>query len=207
MKKLKSTAGITFVELLVSLLILVFLVLGIGVGMDTGMRLQQESTFESDSASLAGILNTTLGDVLRHSEDIRANNGSNLQDSEGNTLPARYGFVFTSYDYGVRDAYFDLPMVEGASKPGVLLMRNLRNGSVTELINSGAYPNLVITDFDLTYVAPGTNSEGDPGRGGYFNVRYIIQSNEDEELVREVESVIRLMNAEPITTPDPTEEP
>jgi len=206
MKKLRSRAGMTMVELLIGLLILVFLVIGIGVGMDSGSRVHQESLFESNSASLAGILNTALGDILRHSEDIRPNTGSNLKDSNDQFLDARYGFVFTSYEYGVRDAYFDLPVADGETQAGILYLRNLRNGSVTEVVNSGVYPNLVITSFDLTYVAPGSDSEGNAGRGGYFNVSYTIQSTDNEELLREVESVIRLMNVEPITPQEPTEE-
>ena len=189
MRKLLSKSGVTIMEMLVGLVIMVFLIIGIGVGMDTGNRVYKESTFEADSASLAGILNTALGDILRHCEDIRITSDESLQN-------AGIGFVFTNYDYGVRDAYFDLPIVDDIRVPGILQMKNLRDDRQIDIVNAGAYPNLVISDFDLIYVAPGNNSQGDPGRGGYFNLQYTIQSLTDDTLKRDVESVIRTMNTE-----------
>lgn len=194
MKKLKSKLGFTLMELMVALLILVLLVMGIGVGMDAGLQIYREAIFESDSATMADIVNTNLGDILRYSQDIRENTDS-FSDTEGNTLsPDQVGFVFTNLEYGIQDAYFYTPVLPGGASMGVLQMKNLKNAKVVELVNTGAYPNLVISNFHITYVAPGAYVEGNPVRGGYFNVSYTIYSELDDSLSREVTCVVRLLN-------------
>ena len=190
----KSKSGFTLVEMLVAMLILVCLVIGIGVGMDAGGRVYQDSVFESDSANLAGILNTSLGDILRHSENIRVN-PDYFEDSTGSYIAkADVGFVFTSFDYGIQDAYFHIPADAGGAPKGVLKMKNLKNDRVVELINTGAYPKLEISDFKLTYCETGTDSEGNAGRGGYFTIKYNIYSIQDSAKSRSVECVIRRLN-------------
>ena len=195
MKKLKSKRGFTLIELMATLLILVLLAMGIGVGMDAGTKIYQEATFESDSATLAGILNTNIGDILRYSQDVRLNESS-FSDAEGNTLsPEKVGFVFTNLEYGIQDAYFYTPIIPGGQSKGVLQLKNLKNATVMELVNAGAYPDLVISNFVITYVTPGTNPSGGSGRGGYFNVSYDIFSVTNESHTRHVDTVIRLMNS------------
>ena len=194
MKKLKSNKGFSLMELLVALLILVLIVMAIGVSMDAGVRIYQEAIFEADSASLAGILNTNIGDILRYSQDIRENTSS-FSDAEGNTLTAeKVGFVFTSVEYGIQDAYFYTPVAPGGESKGVLQIKNLKNASVMELVNSGAYPDLVTSNFRITYYAPGTTVGGAVGRGGYFEVTYDIFSTKDESLTRSVSTIVRMMN-------------
>ena len=188
--KTRAKRGFTLMEMLVSLAILVIIVMGIGVSMDAGVRIYRDAVFEADSASLAGILNTNLGDILRYSTRVTENEGDNLKDASGAFLPEQdVGFVFTSYEYGVQDAYFYTPIHPDGTLKGVLQIRNLRNEHVVELVNSGAYPDLVITDFEITYVAPGAEV-----RGGYFEVNYKIISAKDENMERSVSTVIRLMN-------------
>lgn len=194
MNKRNNKAGFTLMELLVALMIMVFLVIGIGVGMDAGGRIYQEATFETDSASLAGILNTHLGDILRYCTDIKENPGY-FQDPDGNNLDkAQLGFVFTSLEYGIQDAYFHTPVLQDGSSKGYLQLKNLYNRHVVDLVNEGAYPDLVVSNFRITYVAPGKNSEGGSGRGGYFNISYTIYSNTNTEYSRQVETVVRLIN-------------
>lgn len=195
MKKMRTKAGFTLMELLVALLILVLLVMGIGVGMDAGLHIYREATFEADSATLAGILNTNLGDILRYSQNVRENPDT-FRDAEGNTLTKEeVGFVFTNLEYGIQDAYFYTPILDDNSSMGVLQMKNLKNLSVVELVNSGAYPNLVISNFKITYVAPGATVNGAVVRGGYFNITYTIYNENDTSLSRNVEYIVRLMNA------------
>ena len=194
MKKLTNKAGLTLIEMMVALLIMVFLVLGMGVGMDAGSRIYQDAVFESDSATLASTLNTSLGDILRYSREIRENDGV-LENYNGDYIVEEdVGFVFTNYEYGIQDAYFYTPIYEDGTSKGVLQMKNLKNAEVVELINAGTYPNLVVSNFEITYVAAGSNSEGAAGRGGYFDISYTIYSVKDESKSREVECVIRLMN-------------
>jgi hypothetical protein len=58
------------------------------------------------------------------------------------------------------------------------------------LVNTGAYPNLVVTEFEWNYKVR-TN----PGiEGGYFTISYDILSKTDEDKVRNVEMIVRVMN-------------
>lgn len=196
MKKTRKNAGFTLIEMLCALLIMVFLIMGMGVGMDAGSRIYRDATFEADSATLAGILNTSLGDILRYSTRIKEekNAAGNCEianiPEERRCYAEDEFFVFTSLDYGIQDAYFDMPVHEDGGYMGALKMKNLRNSNEVELVNSGAYPNLGVKDFAINYtrrVAPGIE-------GGYFEITYKIYSETDSNKVREVETIVRLMN-------------
>ena len=173
MKKLKNKAGLTLLEMLVSLLILVFIVVAMGPGMQTAAKLYQESTFESDSAILSGIINNTMGDLLRYAEKI------DTKDLEGYALPSTIPFVFTSYDYRIQDGYFYIP-TDGT---GFLQMKNLRNGSIVDLVNNGAYPNLQISNLTLSF-------DGH----SLVQISYRISSLTDPAKTRDIEHIVRLMN-------------
>lgn len=195
MRKMKNKAGFSLIEMLVALLIMVFLIMGMGVGMDTGSRIYRDASFESDSATLAGILNTSLGDILRYSIDVKENTedpATALKDVSGTVYTKEeVPFVFTSLDYGIQDAYFHIPLnVADGTSSGVLQMKNLRTNIAVELVNSGAYPDLLVSEFNISY-KPRQN----PGiEGGYFTITYKITSASDPDKVREVESIVRLMN-------------
>lgn len=203
MSKLKNNSGMTLIEMLCALLILVIMIVGMGSTMDAGTRIYQEAIFESDSATLAGILNTAMGDILRYSRDIELNNKVDDQDNpqyfvsaDGSYLtPDQVGFVFSNWEYGILDAYFHTPVYADGTSKGVLQMLNLRNSEVVELVNTGAYPDLVISNLVVTYVEEGAASPtGGTLRGGYFTVSYDIFSEKHTDLKRHVETVIRLMN-------------
>lgn len=208
MRKLRSRSGMTLVEVMVSLLILTLLVTVMGTGMETAVRVCSDSLFESHSASLAGIVNTALGDVLRYAQDIRTSD-SGFTDASGARI-SRAGFVFTNLEYGVQDVYFFTPVAEDGSCTGILQLKSLHyvrdtdEIAVTDLVNSGAYPNLAITNFEAVYVAPGTIAEitlndgtvVETSRGGYFYITYTIVSTIDNTKTREVETIARLLNAE-----------
>ncbi len=186
MRKLGNKAGFTLMEMMVSLLILVLLVSGIGVGMDAGLKIYKEANFESSSATLSGIVNTAVGDMLRYAEDIK----------EINTVPD-VEFVFTNREYGVADAYFYIG--DGLeSDLGTLYLKNTRSGNsdTVDLLSSGAYPELEIANFKLHYTAPNAeDNEGNKLRGGYFELEYDIISQKDRESSRHVESIVRHLNA------------
>lgn len=204
MKKLRNSSGLTLLEMLASLLILVILVVGMGTAMNSGAKLHQEAVFASDSAALARILNTALGDILRYScngtdsdLDIKINGQPDDQgnpvyflDAEGQSLtPEEVGFVFTNPEYGAADAYFCI-------SEGVLVLRSLRDHDMRELVNAGAYPNLLISNFEIVYVPEGSLSDtGEVLRGGYFHIRYHICSEIHRELTHSVETAVRLMNS------------
>ena len=190
-KKLKGKTGFTLIEMLASMLILVLLILGMDMGMSAASRVYSESVFESNSGSLSGILNTAIGDVLRYSEDIKINPGT-FEDSDGNILPKEdVGFVFTNYEYGVRNAYFYTEILDDGTSRGTLQMKNLRKSNVQELVNTGAYPHLEITNFVITYVPPTVSGTAE---GGYFNVEYDILDTQKDSRRRHTETVVRLMN-------------
>ena len=197
MKK-RAKRGFSLLEMMVALAILVFIILGVGVGMDAGIDIYKEAIFEADSASMAGIVNSNLGDILRYSTRVTVNkNDAPLLDANGTKIPVTtLGFVFTSADYGIKDAYFYTPVLEDGTSKGVLRVTNLKKDKDMELVNTGAYPDLYITNFKITYYATGTTSiaNGGIGRGGYFEVTYDIFSTKDDTMTRSVSTVVRLMN-------------
>ena len=192
--KARAKRGFSLLEMMVALAILVFIVLGIGVGMDAGIDIYKEAIFEADSASMAGIINSNLGDILRYSTRVTVNDGTNLLDASGIEIRKEdVDFVFTSVDYGIKDAYFYTPVLEDGTSRGVLRLTNLKKDKDMELVNTGAYPDLDIVNFNIVYYEPG-KTNGGAGRGGYFEVTYEIHSNKDDSMTRSVSSVIRLMN-------------
>lgn len=190
MRKLKNQSGFTLIEMLAVVLILVVLTMGMGQTMNAGVQIYRDAIFEADSATLAGILNNSLGDILRYSEDIVENPGT-FEDSSGSLIDrAVVGFVFTNWDYGAEDAYFHIPVQAGGTSTGVLQMKSLSNTDIIELVNSGSYPDLVISGFKVEYVKETTGLH----RNGYFVVSYDIYNENNTQLKRHVETVIRKMN-------------
>ena len=193
--KARAKRGYSMLEMLVALAILVFIVMGIGVGMDAGLGIYKEAIFEADSASMAGIINTNLGDILRYSSRVTVNEGTNLKDASGTIIPKDdVAFVFPSKEYGIHDAYFYTPILPDGTSKGVLQITNLKKDKTMELVNSGAYPDLDIMNFEIIYYKTGTAANNMVGRGGYFEATYRIVSVKDPTMTREVSTVIRLMN-------------
>ena len=198
-RKLKSKAGLTLMEMMAALLVMVLLVMGMGTGMDAGMRVYEESKFETDSAALADILNTSISDLLRYAEDIKLSTAT----------PDGIDFVFTNAEFGVLDGYFIM------SENATIQLRNLKDEQETaiELVNLGAYPKLKIEDFKVSYVKPSDNNAliifdtekcevvevenqntVKASRGGFFYIRYNIVSDINGEKAHPVKTVVRQMN-------------
>lgn len=129
MKKLKSSGGFTLIEVLVSMLILTFLVIGMGPGMKTAMTVYQESTFQSSSTALIGTMNATLGDVLRYAEDVE--------------VAADGSFTFTNTDYGLQNATLN-------TMDNIITVID-HNCKEKPLLPEGSYPNMEITAFTAKY--------------------------------------------------------
>lgn len=168
MKRTRANAGYTLIELLVTIVIIVLLTLGIGAGMNVGARVYRDSIFQSNSAMLADTVNTSLEDVLRYSKNAGTADGK---------------LVFTNTEFGIQDGYFQL-------SDGILQIYNPMNDSSVELVNTGAYPQLKISDFSISYVS----------EGGYYKVSYKIYSTLNqslpaaEALTRDIETAIRILN-------------
>ena len=183
MKKVRNKRGFTLMETMAAILVMVLLVVGIGTGMDTGLRVYREVTFETDSAALAGMIDTALSDMLRHAENIDPS--PDALDPNNQPVCA----VFTNVDQGLKDAYI---YIEGSgTSSGMLKIRSIHNNlQPVELVNAGAYPDLQIERFNLNYVEPGEEGK----RGGYFEVKYTIASSLDSTRTREMETVVRPLN-------------
>lgn len=205
MKKLLNKKGFTLIELLATMVIMLLVLSAIGVGMDGASRMYEDATFAADSSNLAGILNSALGDILRYSRDVHTTTETDYPyvqqvgadhvfvDSTSARVPD-VDFVFTSIEYGIQDAYFYTPIDENDEFLGVLQLKNLRNVKTTELVNAGAYPNLGITNFTITYT-PTSDSSTTVG-GAYFKIEYKIYSLTDPTKTKDVECIVRMLNAE-----------
>lgn len=176
MKQKKLKGGYTLIESIATLLILVFLVVGMGPGMQAASQIYREATFETDTAILADVINTSVGDVLRYADRI------DLTTREGEPLPVGIPFVFTSFDYRIQDGFFALS--DSGAESGTLQMLNLRNSSAVDLVNLGVYPNLKLENFSIEY-------DGD----ALFFVKYRISATESDTPYKDVEFVVRLMNS------------
>lgn len=167
MKKLKSTGGFTLMEVLASMLILTFLVIGMGPGMKTAMTVYRESTFQSSSTALIGAMNTTLGDVLRFAEDVEV--------AEDGT------FTFTNVEYGLRNGRF--LQWDDDTGPDVVTVID-HNGEERLLLPEGAYPNMEISEFSIRY-----NADTD-----LVEVNYTIESTVAIGMKREAACTIAFIN-------------
>lgn len=196
MKKLKSKSGLTLMEMMAALLVMVLLVVGMGTGMDSGMRVYRESKFETDSAALADILNTSMSDLLRYAQDIKSTTAT----------PDGIDFTFTNPEFGVLDGYFQMSDQDNSS--GSVQLKNMKDTKPLDLVNAGAYPDLYVCNLHITYVPAGgikvttrdengqTKEEVPVNRGGFFYITYNIRSEIDSEKDRFMETVVRQMNAQ-----------
>ena len=192
MKKLKQKLGFTLIEMMAALLILVLMVVGMDAGMSAATRAYSDANFEAASGSLAGILNTAVGDILRYSEDVIVKTAPDrFVDADG-TILDKVDFVFTNYEYGVRNAYFYTTVHADGSSSGTLQIKNLQNSTVAELVNTGSYPGLEISNFVITYHPPVPDSP----EGAYFDITYDILDTEKPDRIRSIQCVVRRMNPE-----------
>lgn len=161
----KRNAGFTLIETLVTTLILVIIVIGMDSGLNSAVRIYDESVFYSDSHTLASIMDATLGDVLQYSE--RIHEAEDVYDLMGQ--PVEY--VFTNAEYGMKDAYIDC--YSGADKTPHLELKSAQNqAKFYGLINSGAFPNMTISSFSYHY---------DPDDAAY-SVQYVITATNNAAL-------------------------
>ena len=170
---MKGCHGMTLMELLVSILILSLLTVALGTGMDAAMEVYNAARFETDSAALAGILDTALWDVVTFARDVR-------QGPEG--------LVFTNTDYGIQ---------EGAvfTREGLLYLG--REGQEMPLVNSGAYPDLMVTDVNARYLDTGIltlldGTQRAVTRGGIVYITYRIVSTGSPDRFQDVEMLIHV---------------
>ena len=187
MRKTKDKRGFTLIELLVTLLILVLLMVAMGTGMSTAVKVYRESVFHSNSAALASMLNTTLEDMLRYSNQIITPEadgeggagkfviGANKFDANG--IP----FLFTNAEYSAQYAYLVLNDEEDGNP---VQIRNMIGGRTRDVLNKGAYPSLTVTNLVITY----------DEAAALFKVSYSIESKDGDMEPLPVSTVIRVLN-------------
>ena len=190
MKKCKEKAGLTLIETLVAVSVLVFLILGIDMVMNGALRSYRESVFQSDSAILSGIINTAIGNELLISDEVHAPTSEDPVDADFILHNAEQ--ITESWE---DDEYFHL-IVQG--RPDCYIRQNdsgrleliiLKDGYEPQgLVSTGAYPDLKITSFESEYVT----EEDDPQKGGYVHVTYTIESTTLENHTRSEEYFYRL---------------
>lgn len=157
----RNRKGFSLMEMMVTLLILVLLVMGMDSGLRAAIRVYDEAVFYSDSRTLAGMLDTTLSDLFRFSEQIKpvsSVSSEDLYDSMGQKID----YVFTNAEYGMNDAYIEWY----ADIAPNLQLKNLKNSNFYSLLNSGAFPGMSISSFSYSY---------NPDEAMY-TVHYVISS-------------------------------
>lgn len=186
MKKIKNHAGFSLIEMLTAIAILVLMIGGMGTGLSAGVHAYSEAMFESNSAALEGIINAAIGDVLRYSEEVVPNPAK--KDSSVPGFKAENGdvfgkdqldFVFSNFEYGVRNAYFRLD-----DSKTILQLKELQRTEPVKLVNSGAYPDLAVSNIFVTYNE----------KGHYFIVKYDIVDTVEVGRERSVNYTVRQMN-------------
>lgn len=130
--KTRRRKGFTLVETLMAALILALLTGVIATGTSVGVRIYGESLFVSESGLLASTVDTALGDILRYA---RSDGGGTIENP----------------DYGIYGGHFAVP--ETGEHAGRILIAPRETGDAENLvlISDGAYTNLRVRDFDLTY--------------------------------------------------------
>ena len=178
MKKLKQKQGLTLMEMLAAIVVLVFLTVGINTAMNSSVRVYADSIYQSDSSTLSGILNTSISDILRYasvqtpndSEIINrgfARDGQFKDNHDQLFSTSVLNCVFTNVKYGAQYAYLAQsdPDEDGRSR---IHIRTLKADEPIEFLNLGAFPDLTVSDFSWAYTE------------GCFEIRYKIVSIKDE---------------------------
>ena len=173
-KKLAGKAGMSLMEMIASLLILVLLVVGMNTGLSAGLRVYETSKVTTERSMLASSINTKLTDILRYAE-VRTVDGKQL---------------LTNLEYGLWDVTFEEE--EGKiqicfhDKTGKPLKKT------TPLINSSSYddskgvPIFKVTNFDIQYIKD--------ANGGYFDIRYKLLNTGDNSSSDFIQAAVRVMN-------------
>ena len=135
-------SGMTLMEMLAETMILAILVAAMGTGMASAVQTYETSLFQSESATVADILNTAMEDLLRFSRVTVDGDGCWITNEaygiSGGNLRERDGWLY---------------LWDGSGE--------------SLLVNSGTYGNLRVADFVCTYVAPRNE-----GEYGWFRITY-----------------------------------
>lgn len=182
--KITQKAGMTLMEMLVSMLVLVLLTAGINIAMTAGTHAYHEISSNTRISTLAANINTALTDILRYS-DVKL------------VEAVETDYVITNLEYGIRDAYI------GCDENGFLKIYFWSDSGFPKeaksLVNSGYYfaassgansgnpPDFAVKS-DLQ-IFPYTDA-----RGTYFKIKYTIVNTVDSTQYRQIDTIVRLAN-------------
>ena len=155
-KKLSSKAGMSLLEVMLALLILVMLVLGMGTGLSAGVRVYERAALTTSRTMLASDINSKLTDMLRYAEVKKT-------DEE---YPE---YVITNLEYGLLDAYFQIN-AEGVLEVLFWSEKGAKTRAPKPVISSGAYGNLRMVNSEGAVVPCAYNPDG------YFEITYHLVS-------------------------------
>lgn len=172
--KVSGKAGMTLIEMLASLLIMVLLAVGMNTGMAAGLRVYQESQEATNRTMLASSINTKLTDILRYAEvkTIKAADNKEI-------------YVFTNLEYGLWDVAFapdanGIVQVYFYDKDGKIVKE-------TPLINSASYSGFKVSnDFAV--------EPYEDNKGIYFTISYMLINTSDNSSSDPITAVVRVMN-------------
>lgn len=146
-KKLQTQSGMTLVELLVAMMIMLLAGVGMSIGLKSAIQVYDRSLFSSESLVLQDTINTTLGDYLRYATKETID-GKELIKINGRGSGSIVSGVASAGSFTEGDGY--LYFVVGDKK-------NL-------MLNSGAYSNMKVQYTSCNY------------EDGVFTVNYQIKS-------------------------------
>ena len=158
---MRRSRGFTLVETLAAVAILVILIATMSLGLASASDTYRISLFDAESATLADTVDTALGDVLRYAAWEREDR-------------------FTNPDYGVSGGRLFLKEGKLCINPSPL-DEDAEGLRITPLISDGAYSNLELSGFTLSY------------EDGVFRGSYTIAS---EGISREIEFCFRTLRWE-----------
>jgi len=168
-----SRKGFMLVELLVALAILVILVIGIGTSMGAANRVYSDSVFDSNNASISGIINSSLEDLLRYAEvEVDA-------DHENYVDVTNEYFKLTNDTYSVREARI------GLNQDGYIVFTGPYSGESHYLVAPGVYVDQHLESFSIKYDTT----------TGLYTITYKLVSDSDPDQTSEVEFSARSSNA------------
>lgn len=130
--KNRRKRGFTFVETLVSLLIVTLLSMAVMTGIRVAWSAHENALFSSESEILADTINTSLGDLLHYASYDQTESDGTIQ--------------FSSQEYGVLKGCIYI-------NKGRLYVKTSseENAGQLRLVNEGAYTSIDIDAFQISY--------------------------------------------------------
>lgn len=156
--KLRSQAGLTLSEMLVTLLLLVLVLSGVATGLKASFDAYQDSVRLSDALMLSSTLSEAIMDEFRYAGDVETETVSEGGGTRENVVS------YTSLSFGERQIM--TVRKEASGDPGGYLVIAPKGTTESELasrgkllVGTGAYArHLRVKDLTLTY-EPGTATD------------------------------------------------